>query len=130
MWGIKVIVQISIIYLFYLIGMVLQDMSGIPIPGSIIGMLLLFLLLLTGIIKENFLKAGAERLLLYLPLFFVPATVGVMGHFGFLFSKPGMVMLLALSVGTFLVLLSSSWVAQKATDVVDNKTKALGGKAR
>jgi holin-like protein len=123
MRGMKLVVQICILYVFYRVGAYIQDVFTIPVPGSIIGMLLLLLFLMTGILKDKYLLGGAHALILYLPLFFVPATVGVMDHFGFLSSNNGLIMLLALLIGTLLVLLSSGLVAQKTAAAVDIKTK-------
>ncbi|WP_237663420.1 CidA/LrgA family protein [Sutcliffiella horikoshii] len=119
----KLVVQICILYVFYRVGVFIQDVFSIPVPGSIIGMLLLLLFLKTGILKDKSLQGGAHVLLIFLPLFFVPATVGVMDHFGFLSSKDGLIMLFALLIGTILVLLSSGLVAQKTAAAVDIKTK-------
>lgn len=126
MRGMKLLIQVAVFYLFYKMGVVLQSTFDIPIPGSIIGMILLLVLLLTGVVKERYLQGGANVLLLYLPLFFVPATVGVMNHFGFLSRVEGLIMLLALLVGTIMVLISSGLVAQKTAASVDNKTEAAG----
>jgi len=122
----KLLIQVAVFYLFYKIGVVLQSTFDVPVPGSIIGMVLLLILLLTGLVKERYLQDGANVLLIYLPLFFVPATVGVMNHFGFLFRTDGLIMLFALLIGTILVLLSSGLIAQKAAASVDNKTEAMG----
>ncbi|WP_197284237.1 CidA/LrgA family protein [Bacillus sp. CHD6a] len=120
----KLLTQIAVLYLFYKIGVVLQSAFDIPVPGSIIGMVFLLILLLTGVAKERYLQNGANVLLLYLPLFFVPATVGVMDYFSILSGTEGMVMLIALLVGTIIVLVCSGWVAQKTAVSVDKKTDA------
>lgn len=126
MRGMKLLIQLAVFYLLYQIGVVLQSTFDIPVPGSIIGMFLLLVLLLTGLVKERYLQGGAQVLLVYLPLFFVPATVGVMNHFGFLSRTDGLIMLLALLIGTIMVLVSSGLVAQKTAASVDNKTEATG----
>lgn len=126
MRGMKLLIQLAVFYLLYQIGVVLQSTFDIPVPGSIIGMFLLLVLLLTGLVKERYLQGGAQVLLVYLPLFFVPATVGVMNHFGFLSRTDGLIMLLALLIGTIMVLVSSGLVAQKTAAAVDNKTEATG----
>lgn len=126
MRGMKLLIQLAVFYLLYQIGVVLQSTFDIPVPGSIIGMFLLLALLLTGLVKERYLQGGAQVLLVYLPLFFVPATVGVMNHFGFLSRTDGLIMLLALLIGTIMVLVSSGLVAQKTAASVDNKTEATG----
>lgn len=126
MRGMKLLIQVAVFYLLYKIGVLLQSIFEIPVPGSIIGMFLLLVLLLTGLVKERYLQGGANVLLLYLPLFFVPATVGVMNHFAFLSRTEGLIMLLALLVGTIVVLVSSGLIAQKVAASVDNNTEATG----
>ncbi|MGD6774104.1 CidA/LrgA family protein [Sutcliffiella horikoshii] len=126
MRGMKLLIQVAVFYFIYKIGVVLQSTLEVPVPGSIIGMVLLLVLLLTGLVKERYLQGGANLLLVYLPLFFVPATVGVMNHFGFLSKTEGLIMLLALLIGTIMVLVSSGLVAQKTAASVDNKAEATG----
>ncbi|MGD7054556.1 CidA/LrgA family protein [Sutcliffiella horikoshii] len=126
MRGMKLLIQVAVFYFIYKIGVVLQSTLEVPVPGSIIGMVLLLVLLLTGLMKERYLQGGANLLLVYLPLFFVPATVGVMNHFGFLSKTEGLIMLLALLIGTIMVLVSSGLVAQKTAASVDNKAEATG----
>ncbi len=127
MRGMKLVVQIGFLYVLYRIGVFIQEVFYIPVPGSIIGMMLLLLFLMMGAVKVKYLNDGAHILLLYLPLFFVPATVGVMNHFGFLSSRDGLIMLIALLIGTILVLVGSGLIAQKTATVVDNKTKVTRG---
>ncbi|QFT90251.1 Holin-like protein CidA [Bacillus sp. THAF10] len=127
MRGMKIVGQTLILYIFYKLGLFIKEGLDLPIPGSIIGLILLLSLLLTGVMKEKALEDGAGFLLLYLPLFFVPATVGVMDYFGFLTSSAGMMMLGALFIGTLLVMLSSALVSQKAVEMVDKNTKGAGG---
>jgi holin-like protein len=63
-----------------LIGEVIVAATGIPVPGPVIGMAILFCgLLVRGNIPEQ-LAATAETLLSHLSLLFVPAGVGVMLH--------------------------------------------------
>ncbi|MFS0864493.1 CidA/LrgA family protein [Fredinandcohnia sp. 179-A 10B2 NHS] len=108
---IKVCVQISILYLFYFLGTLIQNVVGTSIPGSIIGMLLLFLLLQLKIVKENWLASGAQFLLTYLALLFVPATVGLIDYLPF-FRGKGLVTVGIVLASTFLVMLLSSKVGQ------------------
>jgi putative effector of murein hydrolase LrgA (UPF0299 family) len=63
-----------------LLGEVLVIATGLPLPGPVIGMALLFLgLLLRGGIPTG-LDRMADVLLSHLSLLFVPAGVGVMLH--------------------------------------------------
>lgn len=70
----------SLILICQLAGEVIVRLSGVPIPGPVIGMALLFLgLLVKGGIPDGLAKT-ADALLGNLSLLFVPAGVGVMLH--------------------------------------------------
>jgi holin-like protein len=75
---IRVIIQIAILCLFYEIGKWCTDFFHLPIPGSIIGMLFLFLLLLTGVVKERLLLDGSGFFLRHFSFFFLPLSVSAM----------------------------------------------------
>ena len=63
-----------------LAGESIARLSGIPVPGPVIGLVLLFALLAArrGVAAE--LQSAADGLLRHLSLLFVPAGVGVMLH--------------------------------------------------
>ncbi|MGR3764377.1 CidA/LrgA family protein [Rossellomorea sp. NS-SX7] len=71
----QVIIQILILCTFYEAGKWIADFFHLPIPGSIIGMLLLFTLLISGIIKEKVLLEGANFFLKYFSFYFLPLSV-------------------------------------------------------
>lgn len=52
----------------------------LPIPGSVLGMLLLWALLSAGLFKLQWFEPAADHLLGVLGLLFVPATVGFMEY--------------------------------------------------
>ena len=74
---IRIIIQIAILYVFLLIGNVAHTYLHIPLPGSIIGLLLLFLALSQKIFSVKWIEQGASFLLAFLPLLFVPTLVGI-----------------------------------------------------
>ena len=74
------VIQIGVLYMLYIFGSIIQQLLHIPIPGSMIGMLLLFLLLMTGMVKEEWISRGANMLLSHLTLLFIPATVGIIDY--------------------------------------------------
>ena len=75
-WSVKkllvIIIQISGLYLINLIGEFISSLLKLPIPGSIVGLLLLFISLYFNLIPEKYIKEGAGFLLAILPLFFIP----------------------------------------------------------
>ena len=67
---------------FQCLGEALVRLLGVPVPGPVAGMVLLFVALrVRGAIPEA-LTTAAKGLLQHLSLLFVPAGVGVMLHFG------------------------------------------------
>lgn len=77
----RTIAEIGFIIALSLIGQVLSTHFHLPLPGNLIGMFLLLFLLFSGIIKESALQKGADLLLKYMSLFFIPAGVGLLAHF-------------------------------------------------
>lgn len=71
---------LTLIFCCQLIGELIAAASGLPIPGPVVGMALLFIgLLIRGSIPDD-LGNAADGLLNHLSLLFVPAGVGVMLH--------------------------------------------------
>lgn len=64
-----------------LLGEIIAQLAGLPVPGPVIGMLLLLAFLLGYGGPPAALRRVSETLLNYLALLFVPAGVGVMVHF-------------------------------------------------
>lgn len=75
---------IAVLLLCQLIGEVFVVWTGLPVPGPVVGMLLLF----TGLTLRGGVPDGLSRvtdgLLSHLSLLFVPAGVGVMLHIAML----------------------------------------------
>ena len=57
---------------------------ALPVPGSVLGMVLLAAALLGGAIRVEVVKPCADLLLKHLGFFFVPAGVGLIQHFDLL----------------------------------------------
>ncbi len=73
---------ITLLLVYQLAGEIVVVALGLPIPGPVIGMALLFVtLVIRGQVTED-LRKTASGLLRHLSLLFVPAGVGVMAHLG------------------------------------------------
>jgi holin-like protein len=71
----------AVLLVFQLIGEVIVQALGLPVPGPLVGMLLLFAgLLLRGELPAP-LADTAQGLLSHLMLLFIPAVTGVMMYF-------------------------------------------------
>lgn len=76
------ILQFGLILLFLAIGEFIVWLTGIPVPSSIIGMLLLAMSLKAGIVKPRHVERLSNFLVHNLGFFFVPAGVGLMNCLG------------------------------------------------
>lgn len=68
------------VLMFQAVGETLVFVLSIPIPGPVVGMLLLFLYLLVRGRNDEKLAAFSAGFLRHLALLFVPAAVGIMLH--------------------------------------------------
>ncbi len=79
--------QFSIILSIYFLGELLQKAFGLPVPGNVIGMLLLFFGLSAGVIKLEMIDKMSGFLLDNLAFFFLPAGVSLITCFTLLEGK-------------------------------------------
>lgn len=80
----KLIKQFAIIFSIYSISDIFCKSLKLTIPGNVIGMLLLFVLLMTGIIKENHIDKASDILISNMSLLFVPATLAIMEEYKYI----------------------------------------------
>lgn len=78
----KMFKELSLLLLYSIIGEGLRMFLHLPVPGSIIGILLLFLSFQTRILKPSAIEDTANFLLNHLTILFVPAGVGLMQYYG------------------------------------------------
>lgn len=72
--------SLTILLVCQLLGEVASRVAGLPVPGPVLGMALLFtILVIRGRISEN-MQVTAGGILQILGLLFVPAGVGVITH--------------------------------------------------
>ena len=107
------IASLGLILLCQLIGEIAVRESGLPIPGPVIGLLLLFMLLLgrdrLAILRRGPLHSGgvetaANGMLAHLSLLFVPAGVGVVQHLD-LVSSHGVAIFVILALSAIITLI-------------------------
>lgn len=83
---------------------------NIGIPGSILGIVVVFILLETKILRLEWIELGANWLLAELLLFFIPAAVGIMKYFPMLEAE-GLQILAVVLFSTVIVMVSSGLTA-------------------
>lgn len=109
---IKIILQICMIYFITVLGSWIQDTLNIPIAGSFIGLVIFFLLLQFKIIKEEWIKDGANLLLSTMIFFFIPSIVGAMNLVDQINAQFIFLIVLVIA-STCIVALSSGYIAEK-----------------
>ncbi|MFK8795444.1 CidA/LrgA family holin-like protein [Planococcus plakortidis] len=121
---IRIVLQLLVLYGFLLIGEAIQALFNLPMPGSIIGFLLLFSALLLKIYPLEWIDAGATFLLSFLSLYFIPATVGVVDY-GPLFSGKGVLLLPIVVISTLITMGAAGLVSQHiATRIAAHKEES------
>lgn len=101
-----VIQGVMVIFACLFVGEVVVRFFGLPLPASIIGLLLLFVLLQVGIVKKAWVEQVAKVMMDYLVLLVIPACVSIMQYLQII-RQDFWVLLIATTVSTFLVLLAT-----------------------
>lgn len=103
--------QFALIFLFLAIGELIVWLTHVPVPSSIIGMLLLTIALQLRLVKLHNVSGVADFLVGNLGFFFVPAGVALLGYFDLI--KEQWVAIVAASAGsTFIVIGVTGWIHQ------------------
>ncbi|MFY2508573.1 CidA/LrgA family protein [Vibrio pectenicida] len=101
---VKYVTSMGLIFICLLIGSAIQSLLNTSIPSSIIGMLTLFTLLVSGVVPSEWVRPSATLFIRYMVLLFVPVSVGLMEHFDMLFTN-ALPVLASVIGGSFVVLI-------------------------
>ena len=93
---------------------------NIGIPG-ILGIVVVFILLETKVLRLEWIELGANWSLAELPLFFIPAAVGIMKYFPMLEAE-GLQILAVVLFSTVIVMVSSGLTAGFISSRKERKT--------
>ena len=83
----------------------------LQIPASIYGLVIMFILLLTGVVKLEAVQETADFLIAIMPILFVPGGVALISSFGIL-AEMLVPFLVITVVSTFLVMAAAGWTTQ------------------
>ena len=101
--GIQLVRSLVILYIILLLGNLISHYIPLGIPGSIWGLLLLFLGLTTRIIRLEWIYLGSSLLSRYMAVLFVPVSVGIIKYYDLLVSQ-WKILLIPNILSTFLTL--------------------------
>lgn len=107
----KILKEFTIILLIIFFSDTLSKTFSLPLPGSIIGMLLLLGLLLLKIVKVETLKTSSTYMLDNLAFFFLPAGVGIISSFNLLKGNTIKIIFIII-ISTLVVLLVTGYTVQ------------------
>ena len=116
----KILGQIFLLWLIYYLSSWTVEFLHLPLPGSVLGMLLLFALLSAGILKAEWLSYGANPLLKHLSFFFIPIAVGLM-DWGELFTQKGHLLFFPLVISALVALVATGGMVQLLTKSLEKK---------
>lgn len=119
---VKISAQVLVLYGFMLVGGWLRNFFQIPLPGSIIGLLLLWAAMSLKIIRLEWIEKGSYFLLSFIPLFLLPATVGGMDY-GHIFTGKGFLLIPITMISTFLTM----WISGYTTQFIARKSAERKG---
>lgn len=117
--------QFSIIMVFVFLGELLEYLIPLPIAGSIYGLVLLFLSLVTGIVKLSWVEDAANWLHSIMALFFIAPAVAVIDIWGDI-SGIWWQLVLLLVAAYFVTMITTGVTAQGL--IRDKKDKTGGDK--
>ena len=103
--------QFFIICVISFVGELLNMILPFKIPGNIYGMILMFLLLLSGIIKIHQVKETGKFLVDIMPILFIPSAVGIMTEIDEIKKIWWQVLIITITT-TFIVMIISGRVTQ------------------
>lgn len=113
--------QCCIIFGCLALGELIVKLTHIPLPSSIIGMLLLALFLQLGWIKLAWVKGLSNLLIGNMGFFFIPPGVAVMLYFDLIKSE-----WLAITLSTIASIIAVMWItgwSYKATRIIQRRFK-------
>lgn len=104
-----------------LMGEGIAKMLPISFPASVISMIILFILLLSKLLKPAHIKQKTDFLLKHMAFFFIPAGVTIMENYEFL--QGSIPQLLIICIVTMILTFAATAYTVKAVIVMQNKRR-------
>ena len=103
--------QMGLIVLFWLAGQAIATLSGLPIPGGVIGLFLVLALFASGRLQLGSMRRGAKWFIGELLLFFIPAVIAVIDHGEFI-GLTGLKIIAVIVGGTVIVMVATAFAVE------------------
>lgn len=118
----KIFREAIIIFGIYLIGELISKVFSLPLPGNIIGLIILLTLLCTKTIKVEKVENVSTFFLDHLAFFFIPAGVGLLSSFDTIRNSLVSIFILCL-ITTAIVIVSTGLIVQFIIGIQEKSNK-------
>lgn len=118
----KIFREAIIILGIYLIGELISKVFSLPLPGNIIGLIILLTLLCTKTIKVEKVENVSTFFLDHLAFFFIPAGVGLLSSFDTIRNSLVSIFILCL-ITTAIVIVSTGLIVQFIIGIQEKSNK-------
>lgn len=112
--------ELALIFGISLVGEGVAALLPMSFPASVISMVLLMVLLLTGVLKERQIQSVSHFLIANMAFFFIPSLVGTMEH-GAMLKSQAVHILVIVGLTTPVVYLAAGWTVQLMTRLLRGK---------
>ena len=114
--------EFMLIFTINYVGILLSKIFHLPLPGTIVSLLLLFLMLQFKVLKLEKIENAGNFLLLNMTIFFMPPTVKIIDSYELL-EKDLFKIIVIIIVSTFLTMGITGKVVQLMIDFKERKEK-------
>lgn len=118
----NIMAQLAVILGVCLAGEGIAALIPVAFPSSVVSLILLMILLLTGVVKERQIQAVSGFFIANMAFFFIPSFVGTLEHAELLISQ-ALPLLLIVGLTTSVVYLVTGWTVQLLLLVMRRKEK-------
>ena len=123
----KYMKQFCLIMFISFLGEVLHHYLPLPIPASIYGLVILFVGLMTGVVKLSHVEETGRFLIEIMPLMFIPAAVGLLESWGIL--APIWIPIIGITlITTVIVMIVSGKITQFVIRLENQEERSFGAK--
>ncbi|MBD8972825.1 MAG: CidA/LrgA family protein [Clostridiales bacterium] len=123
----KYMKQFCLIMFISFLGEVLHHYLPLPIPSSIYGLVILFVGLMTGVVKLSHVEETGRFLIEIMPLMFIPAAVGLLESWGIL--APIWIPIVGITlITTVIVMIVSGKITQFVIRLENQEERSFGAK--
>ncbi|WP_019793577.1 CidA/LrgA family protein [Streptococcus sobrinus] len=126
-----IFIQMSIYAGILLVSQLISDLlpKSLPIPSTVIGLILMYVLLCSHLIKLEWVDSLASLLISMIGFMFVPSGISLAANLNIMKAK-GLQLVTVICLSTILMLIVVTYVTSIILSFANNNTKSLGKKLK